>query len=186
MVSAASLRRGGLRRALALGLVAAVSLAACGGSDDEGDADTGAGGAQTAPPPAAPAAGSDTGEREAQGGTRIRIGFGDTELGGTLDDSATARDLAAQLPLTLTFRDHNGVEKTAPLPSELSVDGAPESHDPAGGDIGYWAPDGDLVFYYDDDAPAFAGIVRIGRVDGDIGALARQSGDVRITVERVE
>jgi hypothetical protein len=50
------------------------------------------------------------------------------------------------LPLTLTFRGHNNVEKTAPLPRELSLDGAPEGHDPAAGDIGYWAPDGDLVF----------------------------------------
>jgi hypothetical protein len=67
------------------------------------------------------------------------------------------RDLAAQLPLTLTFRDHNNVEKTATLPRELSLEGAPEGHDPAAGDIGYWAPGGDLVFYYDSDAPFFNG-----------------------------
>jgi hypothetical protein len=32
---------------------------------------------------------------------------------------------------------------------ELPLEGAPEGHDPAAGDIGYWAPGGDLVFYYD-------------------------------------
>ena len=53
---------------------------------------------------------------------------GDTQLTARLHDNATARDLAAQLPLTLTFRDHNSVEKTAPLPRELSLDGAPEGH----------------------------------------------------------
>src|SRR5829696_3535110 len=83
-----------------------------------------------------------------------------------LHDNATAGDLAAQLPLTLTFRDHDNVEKTVPLPRELSLEGAPEGHDPAAGDIGYWAPDGDLVFYYDSDAPFFNGIVRIGEFDG--------------------
>jgi hypothetical protein len=73
----------------------------------------------------------------ASDGTPIRITFGGTELTARLHDNATARDLAAQLPLTLTFRDHNNVEKTAPLPRELSLDGAPEGHDPAAGDIGY-------------------------------------------------
>jgi NAD(P)-dependent dehydrogenase (short-subunit alcohol dehydrogenase family) len=68
--------------------------------------------------------------------TPIRITFGDGELTARLDDNATARDLAAQLPLTLGFSDHNNVEKTAPLPRELSLDGAPEGHDPAAGDIG--------------------------------------------------
>ena len=44
---------------------------------------------------------------------------------------------------------------------------------PAAGDIGYWAPGGDLVLYYDDDAPYFDGIVRIGEFDGDLdGARA--------------
>ena len=116
-------------------------------------------------------------------GTPIRITFGDTELTARLDDNATARDLAAQLPLTLTFRDHNDVEKTAPLPSELSIEGAPEGHDPVAGDIGYWAPDGDLVFYYDNDAPFFDGIVRIGEFDGDMDAIESQSEDFSVTIE---
>ena len=85
--------------------------------------------------------------------TNVRITFGETEFTGTLSENATARDLAAQLPLTLAFRDHNHVEKTAPLPRELSLEGAPAGHDPVAGDIGYWAPAGNLVFYYDSDAP---------------------------------
>jgi hypothetical protein len=107
-------------------------------------------------------------------------------LTGRLHDNATARDLAAQLPLTLTFRDHNDVEKTAPLPRELSLDGAPEGHDPAAGDIGYWAPDGDLVFYYDSNAPFFNGIVRVGQFDGELDAIERQSEDFSVTIERAE
>jgi hypothetical protein len=65
-------------------------------------------------------------------------------------DNAAARDLAAQLPLTLPFRDVIDVEKIAPLPREVSLDGLPEGDDPAIGDIGYWAPGGDLGFYYGD------------------------------------
>ena len=127
-----------------------------------------------------------SGEQDAGARAAIRITVGDTELTARLDDNATARDLAAQLPLTLTFRDHNNVEKTAPLPRELSLDGAPEGHDPTAGDIGYWAPDGDLVFYYDSDAPYFNGIVRIGEIDGDIDALERQNDDFSVTIERAK
>ena len=116
--------------------------------------------------------------------TPIRITFGDTELTARLHDNATARDLAAQLPLTLTFRDHNNVEKTAPLPRELSLDGAPAGHDPAAGDIGYWAPDGHLVLYYDDAAPYLNGIVRIGEFDGDMAAVKRLPEGARVTIER--
>ena len=81
------------------------------------------------------------------------------------------------------FRDHNNVEKTAPLPRELSLDGAPAGHDPAAGDIGYWAPDGDLVLYYDDDAPYLDGIVRIGEFDGDMSAVERLPEGARVTIE---
>ena len=120
----------------------------------------------------------------ARNGIPIRITFGDTELTARLDNNATARDLSAQLPLTLTFRDHNNVEKTAPLPRELSLDGAPEGHDPVAGEIGYWSPGGDLVFYYDSDAPVFNGIVRIGEFDGNMDAIERQSEDFSVTIER--
>jgi hypothetical protein len=84
----------------------------------------------------------------------------------------------------LVFRDHNNVEKTAPLPRKLSLDGAPDGQDPAAGDIGYWAPGGDLVLYYDSAAPFFNGIVRIGEFDGGTDALERQSDDFGITIER--
>jgi hypothetical protein len=80
----------------------------------------------------------------------------------------------------------NNVEETAPLPREQSLEGAPGGHDPAAGDIGYGAPDGDLVFYYDSDAPFFNGIVRIGEFDGDMDAVERQSEDFRVTIERLD
>jgi hypothetical protein len=165
----------------ALALLATILLSACGGGDEDGDQATGAPDPSPSPSPA-------SGDQDANSseGTPIRITFGDTELTARLHDNATARDLAAQLPLTLTFRDHNNVEKTAPLPRELSLEGAPKGHDPAAGDIGYWAPGGDLVFYYDSDAPFFNGIVRIGKFDGEMDAIERQSDDFSVTIERAE
>ena len=68
-------------------------------------------------------------------------------------------------------------------PRELSLDGAPAGHDPAAGDIGYWAPDGHLVLYYDDAAPYWNGIVRIGELDGDMAAVKRLPEGARVTIE---
>jgi hypothetical protein len=110
---------------------------------------------------------------------------GDTVLPARLWDNATARDLIAQLPLTLTFRDFNGVEKIAQLPRKLSMDGVPAGDDPLPRDIGYYAPSGDGVFYYD-DVGYFTGIVRIGQFDGSVDAIVRQTGDFTARIERAE
>jgi hypothetical protein len=174
------------RRTLVFALLAIVSVSACGGADGDGDQATGAPDASTPAPSPSPSPASGDQDPGASDGTPIRISFGDTELTARLHDNATARDLAAQLPLTITFRDHNSVEKTAPLPRELSLDGAPEGHDPVNGDIGYWAPDGDLAFYYDSDAPFFNGIVRIGEFDSEMDALERQGEVFSVTIERAE
>lgn len=117
-------------------------------------------------------------------GRSIRIRVGDAQLTARLDDNAPATDLAAQLPLTLTFRDHNSVEKTALLPRELSLEAVPAGHDPVAGEIGYWAPDGQLVLYYDDAAPYWDGIVRIGEVEGDLSAVRQLPQAARVTIER--
>ena len=101
----------------------------------------------------------------------------------TLDDSAAAHDLLAQLPVTLEMVDHGGVEKTGPLPGPLSLAGQPEGADPDVGDLGYYAPGNDLVLYYGDQS-YFPGIVVLGRLDGHaaerIGAM---DGSVTVDVE---
>ena len=78
--------------------------------------------------------------------TPIRVIIGETVLTGRLWDNPTARDLIAQLPLTLTFRDFNGVETIAQLPRKLSMDGVPAGDNASPRDIGYYNPSGDLVF----------------------------------------
>ncbi len=115
--------------------------------------------------------------------TRIQVIIGDTVLSGRLWDNATARDLIAQLPLTLSFRDFNGVEKIGRLPRKLSLDGVPAGDDPLPHDIGYYAPLGDLVFYYD-DVGYFTGIVRLGQFDGSVDAIVGQTGNFTARIER--
>ncbi len=114
--------------------------------------------------------------------TPIQVIIGDTVLTGRLWNNATARDLIAQLPLTLTFRDFNNLEKIASLPRTLSTDGVPEGDDPFPRDIGYYAPSRDLVFYYD-DVGYFNGIVRIGQFDGNMDAISSQAGDFTARIE---
>jgi hypothetical protein len=173
------------RYGLVLALLATASLSACGGGDEERDEPADAPEADAPAPSQDSSPGSGDQETRSSDGTAIRITFGETELTARLFDNATARDLAAQLPLTLSFRDLNAVEKTAPLPRELSLEGAPEGDDPAVGEIGYWAPDGDLVFYYG-DVGFFNGIVRIGKFDGEMDAIERQGEDFDVTIERAE
>jgi len=169
------------RHAAAVALLAAASVTACGGADEDGEQGAGSSDARTSAPSPAPT--SQDQDAGASHDTPIRTTFGNTGLTGRLLDNATARDLAAQLPLTLTFRAHDNVENSAPLPRALSLDGAPAGHDPVAGDVGYWAPDGDLVLYYDDQAPYWNGIVRIGEMHGAIDALRRLPKGARMSIE---
>lgn len=103
-------------------------------------------------------------------------------LQGSLGTTSTARDLVAQLPLTLRFRDLNGVEKYADLPRKLSLDGVPAGDDPEADDIGYYAPGGNLVFYYG-DVGYWPGIVRIGTFDTGVHAIADITDEFVATVD---
>ncbi len=113
-------------------------------------------------------------------GTPITLTIGDQIITATLHDNPAAHALAQQLPLTLTFNDFNAVEKTAALVSPPSMDGMPEGADPEIGDIGLWAPGGDLVLYYG-DVGYWNGIARLGTFD-DVAAIASLSGPVTITL----
>ena len=115
--------------------------------------------------------------------TPIKITIAGTVITARLADNATARDVAAQLPLTLTFKDFNQVEKIARLPRRLSVEGAPAGADPDIGDIGYYAPSGDMVFYYG-DVGYWNGIVRIGRFDVTMELIEHQDDNFQVRIER--
>jgi hypothetical protein len=115
-------------------------------------------------------------------GTAIRVTIGDAVLTARLRDVPASRDLIAQLPLDLTFRDFNNVEKISQLPRKLSMDGVPAGDDPAPRDVGYYAPSGNLVFYYG-DVGYYIGIVRLGQFDGSVDAIESQRSEFTATVE---
>ena len=116
--------------------------------------------------------------------TPIRIIVDNRPITAQLTDNPTARDLAGQLPLTLTFRDLNRVEKIARLPRPLTTAGAPEGDDPDIADIGYYAPANDLVLYYG-EVGHWSGLVRIGRFDtADIAFIRDQPDGFQVAVEQ--
>lgn len=161
----------------------AAGASATGGSST-GASSSGAsstGGSSTSPTPSqssAPASGSPQEDR-----VRISITIGGQRLSATLSDSAAAKDLAAQLPVTIDMTDHGGVEKTGALPSPLSLDGQPEGADPDVGDLGYYAPGNDLVLYYGDQG-YYSGIVVLGRLDGTAAQrISAMEGSITATIE---
>jgi hypothetical protein len=116
--------------------------------------------------------------------TTIRITVAGQPITAELADNPTAQDLASQLPLTLSIRDFNGVEKIASLPRPLTMAGVPAGADPDINDIGYYAPSDDLVLYYG-DVGYFNGIVRIGRTSGQSMQLIEQQLDgTQIEIEQ--
>jgi hypothetical protein len=184
----------------ALLTVVGLTVAGCGDNAQSGDTRVGAPSAPTSPSSAqnassAPTAGqatpqpSDTpsgtdASPHQQGQMKIQIAIGDQRFQATIFDSAAGRDLIAQLPLTINMIDHGSVEKTGPLPSPLSLAGQPDGADPDVGDVGYYAPGNDLVFYYGDQS-YYPGIAIIGRLDGDAASrIADMAGAITATVER--
>ncbi len=63
------------------------------------------------------------------------------------EDNPTVRDFLSLLPVTMTLEEFNGREKIGYFARELTVEGSPGS-DPEDGDLIYFAPWGNLGFYY--------------------------------------
>jgi hypothetical protein len=119
-------------------------------------------------------------------GTAVQITIGDTTVDGELWDNPAARDLAARLPLTLTFSDYNALEKTARLDPALTMEGMPAGDDPNPGEIGWYGPSSDLVLYHG-DVGFWNGIARLGTFAQDgIELLADGPSDVTVTLARAD
>ncbi|MFF7788169.1 cyclophilin-like fold protein [Streptomyces sp. NPDC007991] len=127
----------------------------------------------------APAATTSPGRKAAM---NIRLTLDGHHIAATLNDSATARDFASRLPLTLSLRDFHQAEKIADLPWKPTTSGAPEGADPKAGDLAYYAPWNQLATYYR-DAPYATGLVPLGHMaDGGTEQLATAD---EITIEAV-
>ncbi|MGW1674997.1 cyclophilin-like fold protein [Streptomyces sp. NPDC002324] len=111
---------------------------------------------------------------------KIRLTIDGHRVDATLNDSATARDFADLLPLTLDLSDFHETEKTADLPRRLSTSGAPDAAEAEPGDLAYYAPWGNLALFYRGSGSSDAGLIILGRVNGDSEPLATAT---KVTIE---
>jgi len=120
--------------------------------------------------------------RETQTMTTIEIDAGTRQWTAQIADTPSARDFLAQLPLDLTLTDYAATEKIATLPRPLTLDGAPAAVTPRAGEIGYYAPWGNIALYHK-DGPRSPGLVILGRIDGPYADLA-SPGAVKVTIRQ--
>lgn len=110
--------------------------------------------------------------------SRMWMTVGEHRFAITLDDNAASRDLAALLPLTLDMSEHNGNEKFASLPRDLSTD-ASRPGTIRNGDVMLYGAD-TLVVFYKTFNSSYA-YTRLGRIQDSSGladALGRGSVEV--------
>ena len=117
---------------------------------------------------------------------RIRLVIDGRAATATLNDTATARDFAALLPLALDMRDLLGREKPGPLPRPLAAGQGQPAYQI--GDLGYWAPSHDLAIFYADDGQRIPnpGIVIIGRVETGLDLIADAGDSFQLTIEPLQ
>ena len=101
---------------------------------------------------------------------KIQFTFASQSFAATLIGNPTARDLLSLLPMDLKIDDYSTNEKIAYLPRKLTERGEERFGDEAIGDVCYYAPWGNLVFYYDRYTYSY-GRIRLGRTLGSIDRL---------------
>ena len=115
---------------------------------------------------------------------KIRISFNGMTMIATLEDNPSAQDLASMLPLEgLQIDDYGNNEKISYLPRKLTEEGSGRFTDERPGDIGYFAPWGNLAFYHAGYKWS-RGLIRLGRIDGSFDAL-RMRGVFPLRIEPV-
>jgi hypothetical protein len=113
---------------------------------------------------------------------RIEIAFSSHIFTATLHDNPSVRDLVSMLPLELTIEDYSTNEKIAYLPRKLTEEGSGPFRNEAPGDLCYYAPWGNLAFFYARYSYS-RGLIRLGRLDhGFEPLLTRGKFPLRITL----
>lgn len=114
----------------------------------------------------------------------IRISFNDKNMTATLEDNPSARDFASMLPLDdLVIDNYANNEKISYLPRKLTEEGSGPFGNERPGDLCYYAPWGNLVFFYAGYRWS-RGLIRLGRIDGGFDPLLAR-GKFPLRIERI-
>jgi hypothetical protein len=125
----------------------------------------------------------DNTQEDAVTGTVVHFSAGSAVVEVTIrDDTPTTRDFLSMLPMTLTFKDFNGMEKIAYPPRGFDTTDNP-GMTPKAGDLFSYLPWSNLGFFYDTGSLGFSDqLVRIGTTN-DLEAIRQLDGqEVTITV----
>jgi len=114
---------------------------------------------------------------------RIILTANGERFGGALYEHPVADDFARLLPLELPFKDFNNVEKVAPLGHALTLRGVPDADEPVARELGYYAPGGNLVLYYDSPG-RWPGLVRLGYFTWDLRQLRAMPDGTIVRIEQ--
>jgi hypothetical protein len=101
---------------------------------------------------------------------KLEFSFAEFVFVATLEDNPSSRDLISLMPLDLAIDDYSTNEKIAYLPRKLTEKGRRLFANEAPGDLCYYAPWGNLVFYYD-RYRYDSGLIRLGRMDDGVKPL---------------
>jgi hypothetical protein len=118
-------------------------------------------------------------------GTVVRFTSDRTTVDVTIgEDNPTVRDFLALLPVEVGVEEFSGREKIASLSRALTTEGSPGS-DPEDGDLIYFAPWGNLGFYYNADGIGYSdATIHIGSYAATADQLALLEGS-QVTVRIV-
>lgn len=102
-----------------------------------------------------------------------------------LENHPAANGFYEMLPMELTFEDFNGIEKIAYPLEALDIEGAPDSCEPKVGDLCFYAPWGNLSFFYKDFRHSES-LVPLGKVESGVEFLESLDTAAAVWVERAE
>lgn len=100
-----------------------------------------------------------------------------------LNDSQAARDLYAQLPLSVEVENYSTNEKIFYPPNKLDTSGTPLASNVQPGTLAYYAPWGDVVMFYGSFGSA-AGLYELGHAVQGGEHIRGLSGMIRIEQEQ--
>jgi hypothetical protein len=117
----------------------------------------------------------------------LRVGGGGV-VTATLDDTPTAQQFAAMLPLRLDLHDPMGQAKSGRLARGIDAFGADRVFDPRVGEIYYWPPSDHIAIFYadlDQSVPP-PGLVRLGVVGSGLDAIASAGNRSTVWIDRTD
>lgn len=168
-------------------LTTTLGLASCGAADPPAPSQARTSGSAPTTTTTAPArtdSSTTTRESESVEGAVVRFSARGQTVDVTLRaDHPTSRDFLARLPMTIDLEEFAGREKISYLDPRLETEGSPGS-DPEDGDLIYFAPWGNLGFYYDADSVGYSDdTIHLGTYDATRKQLERLEGP-GVRVER--